>query len=81
MPNGTYGGVRGKGAKAKTLAPRPTRFVFIGRRAKTLDFLVATILFDHHNNTDSARSIPFFPHIHGANIGIFSPAPPCATHF
>ena len=25
MPNGTYGGVRGKGAKAKTLAPRPTR--------------------------------------------------------
>ena len=26
MPNGTYGGVRGKGAKAKTLAPRPTRF-------------------------------------------------------
>ena len=27
MPNGTYGGVRGKGAKAKTLAPRPTRFI------------------------------------------------------
>jgi len=26
MPNGTYGGVRGKGAKAKTLAPRPTQF-------------------------------------------------------
>ena len=26
MPNGTYGGVRGKGAKAKTLAPRPTRY-------------------------------------------------------
>ena len=25
MPNGTYGGVRGKGAKAKTLAPQPTR--------------------------------------------------------
>ncbi len=28
MPNGTYGGVGGKGAKAKTLAPRPTRFWF-----------------------------------------------------
>ncbi|MBR1552234.1 MAG: hypothetical protein IJ632_07950, partial [Muribaculaceae bacterium] len=25
MPNGTYGGVGGKGAKTKTLAPRPTR--------------------------------------------------------
>ena len=33
MPNGTYGGVRGKGAKAKTLAPRPTRFSF-GRMSK-----------------------------------------------
>ena len=27
MPNGTYGGVRGKGAKAKTLAPRPTQLI------------------------------------------------------
>ena len=26
MPNSTYGGVGGRGAKAKTLAPRNTRF-------------------------------------------------------
>ena len=32
MPNGTYGGVRGKGAKAKTLAPRPTRLRVVNRR-------------------------------------------------
>ncbi len=31
MPNGTYGGVRGKGAKAKTLAPRPTRYDCIAK--------------------------------------------------
>ena len=36
MPNGTYGGVRGKGAKAKTLAPRPTRFApWAGRAGLT----------------------------------------------
>ncbi len=29
MPNGMYGGVRGKGAKAKTLAPRPTRLSWL----------------------------------------------------
>ena len=27
MPNSTYGGVGGRGAKAKTLAPRTTRFL------------------------------------------------------
>ncbi|MBR1475149.1 MAG: hypothetical protein IJ613_06215, partial [Muribaculaceae bacterium] len=44
--NGTYGGVGGKGAKAKTLAPRPTRFDNIWHKSlHRLFFLLGMKIF------------------------------------